>query len=111
MHESTQVTQACGNMCACAACHNMLSACAVQASLKIDESDRHLSGGAVHFQATYAVQDLGALPYVSSGEPAIPCYPIMQLGKKIAKVSQILAMLDINHQETMPAKLQCDTSW
>ena len=56
------------------ACCNRPAAPAVQASLKIDESDRHLSGGAVHFQATYAVQDLGALPYVSTGEPAFPCH-------------------------------------
>lgn len=45
--------------------------CWRQASLMINETAQSppLSGGAVQFQANQAVEDLGALAYVSSGEP------------------------------------------
>ncbi len=39
-----------------------------QASLTIDGTETRLAGGAVDFQATYATQGLGALPYMSTGE-------------------------------------------
>lgn len=43
-----------------------------QASLMINETDKNmrLAGGAVHFQATHAVDELGALRYVSTGSPS-----------------------------------------
>lgn len=40
----------------------------------INETDRslRLAGGAVHFQAKHAVEDLGALAFVSSGARMAP---------------------------------------
>ena len=51
-----------------------------QASLMINETapNQLLAGGAVQFQANQAVEDLGALAYVSSGELSYCCAEVLE---------------------------------
>lgn len=46
----------------------------LQASLMINETEKNLrlAGGAVAFQANHAVDELGALRYVSTGDTTVP---------------------------------------